>query len=209
MLILLNLVLQSYLVVRTWFCHNNLFSLLFLFALSDISVSPDLRDPIAMLVQKSCAMGILLKRTQVERRVSLEKFVTHLLRGNHDRIFRALTVFLLLPLWLKSLCPTPAKHLLESVRVVVAGKVEHCKVVEICQICKILSFLLFVFEVLDDRTVVSRVQEGFQLTRFRAERVECERVDAVEEGERKLPNVRIHSSPWQVVCKSFLKIDIH
>ena len=66
-----NLVLKSYLVVRTWFSHNNLFSLLFLFALSDISVSPDLRNPVAMLVQESCAMGILLKRTQVERRASL------------------------------------------------------------------------------------------------------------------------------------------
>ena len=66
-----NLVLKSYLVVTTWFSHNNLFSLLFLFALSDISVSPDLRDPVAMLVQKSRAMGILLKRTQAERRASL------------------------------------------------------------------------------------------------------------------------------------------
>ena len=75
--------------------------------------------------------------------------------------------------------------------------------VETFQICKIFSFLLFVFEVLDDRTVVPSVQEGFQLTRFRAKRIERERVDPVEEGERKLPNVRIHSSPWRVVCKGF------
>jgi hypothetical protein len=67
---------------------------------------------------------------------------TLLLRGNRDGIVREKNVLLLLPLYVNTrisrLLFTPAENIGKSVRVVVAGQVEHRKVVEICQILTLL-----------------------------------------------------------------------
>ena len=120
---------------------------------------------------------------------------TFLLRSNHDGIFIEKNVLLLLPLdvntRIRRLLFAPAENIGKSVRVIVAGQVKHRKVVEICQILTILV----VVEVLDDRSVVPRVQKCLQLACFWARWVEGERVDSVEERKCKFLHIRTHDFP--------------
>ena len=98
--------------------------------------------------------------------------MSSLLRGNHDWIFSGENVLLLPPLdvhaRISRLLFAPVKNVGKSVCVIVAGQVKHREVEEIRQILAVLVFS----EVLDDRSVVPGVQEGFQLTRFWAQRVD-------------------------------------
>ena len=100
--------------------------------------------------------------------------MTFLLGGNHDGIVIEQDVLLIFPLYVNTrisrLSFAPAEDVGESVRVIVARQVEHRKLEEICHVLTVLVFS----EVLDDRTVVPRVQEPFQLACFRAQWIESE-----------------------------------
>ena len=95
-----------------------------------------------------------------------------LLRGNHDWIFSRENVLLLLPLdvhaRISGLLFAPVKNIRKSVCVIVAGQVKHRKVEKLRQILAVLVFS----EVLDDCSVVPRIQECLQLACFWAQWIE-------------------------------------